>query len=75
MAGQFPPEVQIELLDINKLPHEFKSDESCKVRFFPNGTCDELTVILLSDQGERREIMLEVTTGLTMVESDPLRFR
>jgi prepilin-type N-terminal cleavage/methylation domain-containing protein len=74
-AGQFPREITIEMLDINKLPHDFRLDESAKVRFFPNGTCDELTVILLSDRGERREVMLEVTTALAMVESDPRRFR
>jgi Tfp pilus assembly protein FimT len=74
-SGQFPREIQIELLDINKLRHEFRNDETAKVRFFPNGTCDELTLIILSDQGERREILLEITTGLAMVESDPTHFR
>jgi hypothetical protein len=74
-AGQFPREITIEMLDINKLRHDFRLDETARVRFFPNGTCDELTLILLSDGGERREIMLEVTTGLAMVESDPSRFR
>ena len=74
-AGHFPREIQIELLDINKLPHEFRNDEKCYVRFFPNGTCDELTIILLSDQGERRAIMLEVTTSLAIVESDMTRVR
>lgn len=74
-AGHFPREVQIELLDINKLPHEFRNDEKCTVRFFPNGTCDELTIILLSDQGERRAIMLEVTTSLAIIETDMTRVR
>jgi hypothetical protein len=63
------------MLDINKLRHDFLNDESARVRFLPNGTCDELTLILLSDRGERREIMLEITTGLATVESDPLKFR
>ena len=44
-------------------------------RFFPNGTCDELTLILLSEKGERCEILLEVTTGLADVEWDPNKFR
>ena len=38
--------------------------------FFPNGTCDELTLILLSDRGEQRAVLLEVTTSLAMVEND-----
>jgi len=74
-SGQFPPQVHIQLLDINKLPHEFRNDESCKVRFFPNGSCDELTIVLLSDDGEQREIMLEVTTSLAIIETDPSKFR
>jgi type II secretory pathway pseudopilin PulG len=74
-SGQLPPEIAIEMLDINKLRHDFRLDETAKVRFFPNGTSDELTLILLSERGERREIMLEVTTGLATVESDPSRFR
>jgi len=74
-SGEFPPEISIEMLDINKLPHDFRGDETARVRFFPNGTCDELTLILLSDKGERRELMLEVTTGLVSVESDVSKFR
>jgi prepilin-type N-terminal cleavage/methylation domain-containing protein len=75
LSGRLPDKVQIELMDINKLPHEFRDDDVAFVRFFPNGTCDELTLVLLSDQNERREITLEVTTGLPNVESDPRRFR
>jgi hypothetical protein len=57
------------------LPHEFREDDYARVRFFPNGTCDELTLILLAEGGERREITLEVTTGLVNVESDPRKFK
>lgn len=74
-SGQLPDSIAIEMLDINKLRHDFMNDETARVRFFPNGTCDELTLILLSDRGERREILLEITTGLATVESDPLKFR
>ncbi|HYG36904.1 MAG TPA: type II secretion system protein [Clostridia bacterium] len=59
--------VLIQMLDINKLPHDFRDDDVAKVRFFPNGTCDELTIILVDDKGEQRAIMLEVTTGLATV--------
>jgi hypothetical protein len=38
------------------------------VRFFPNGTCDEMTLVLRSDKNEWRTISLEVTTGLASVE-------
>jgi prepilin-type N-terminal cleavage/methylation domain-containing protein len=75
LSGHFSEKVLIELMDINKLPHEFRDDDFARVRFFPNGTCDELTLILVSDQMERREITLEITTGLASVESDPRRFK
>ena len=75
LSARLSDRVLIELMDINKLPHEFRDDDFARVRFFPNGTCDELTLILVSDQNERREISLEITTGLASVESDPRRFR
>ena len=75
LSGRLSDRVLIELMDINKLPHEFRDDDLAKVRFFPNGTSDELTLILVSDQNERKEITLEVTTGLASVQSDPRRFR
>ena len=75
LSAHLSERVMIELMDINKLPHEFRDDDVAHVRFFPNGTCDELTLILVSDQNERREITLEITTGLANVESDPRRFR
>jgi len=75
LSARLPEKVLIEMMDINKLPHEFRDDDFARVRFFPNGTCDELTLILVSDQNERREITLEITTGLANVESDPRKFK
>jgi prepilin-type N-terminal cleavage/methylation domain-containing protein len=75
LSGRLSDRVLIEMMDINKLPHEFRDDDVARVRFYPNGTCDELTLILVSDTNERREITLEITTGLASVESDPRRFR
>jgi type II secretory pathway pseudopilin PulG len=74
-SGQLPESIIIEMLDINKLKHDFRLDETARVRFFPNGTSDELTLILLSEKNERCEILLEVTTGLAEVEWDPNKFR
>ena len=36
--------------------------------FYPNGTSDELAVVLASDQGEVRKITTEVVTGIADVE-------
>ena len=34
---------------------------------YPNGTCDELTIVLRSDENEWKKLSLEVTTGLATV--------
>lgn len=65
-SAQWPDRVMLEMLDINFV--EYKDAEEARVRFFPNGTCDELTMILRSDANEYRKISLEVTTGLAEVE-------
>lgn len=72
VAGQFPEDVFIEMLDINLL--EYRDSERARVRFFPNGTSDELTLILRSMKNEWRMISLEVTTGRVSIESDPQNF-
>jgi hypothetical protein len=38
-----------------------------RVRFFANGTSDEFTVVIFSEEGERK-ISLDVITGLSDVE-------
>lgn len=65
-SAQWSDRVMLEMLDVNFV--EYKDAEEARVRFFPNGTCDELTIILRSDRNEYRKISLEVTTGLAEVE-------
>jgi len=74
-SARFSERVLIEMLDINILPHDFRDDDEARIRFFPDGTSDELSLVLVSDQNDRREITLEITTGLASVEIDPRRFR
>lgn len=71
-SGQFPEDIVIEMLDINLL--EYRESDVARVRFFPNGTSDELTLILRSARNEWRMISLEVTTGRVSIESDPQKF-
>jgi hypothetical protein len=52
------------MLDINLL--EYKDSDEARVRFFPNGTSDEMTLVLQSGD-DYRKITLEVTTALTSV--------
>jgi prepilin-type N-terminal cleavage/methylation domain-containing protein len=72
-SAQFPDDVAIEMLDVNLL--EYKDADEARVHFYPNGTSDEMTLILRSDKNEWRKISLEVTTGLASVEYDPNTWR
>ncbi len=42
--------------------------DAARVRFYPNGTCDELSATLLSGLNEERRLTLEISTGQTDVE-------
>ncbi len=57
----------IEMVDVNFF--EYKDEEEARVRFHPNGTCDELTIVLRSEKNEFRKISLEATTSLARVET------
>jgi prepilin-type N-terminal cleavage/methylation domain-containing protein len=65
LSAVIPEEVGLEMLDVNL--SEYKDSEMARVRFYPNGTCDEMTVVLRSEKGEFKKITTEVTTGLTNV--------
>jgi len=64
-SAQFADSINIDMLDVNLL--EYKDAPEARVRFFPNGTSDELTLILNSGD-QYREISLEVTTGLASLQ-------
>jgi prepilin-type N-terminal cleavage/methylation domain-containing protein len=63
-SAQFDDGIAIEMLDINLL--EYKDSDEARVRFFPNGTSDEMTLILHSGD-DYKKITLEVTTALASV--------
>jgi prepilin-type N-terminal cleavage/methylation domain-containing protein len=65
LSATIDSSISIEMLDVNLT--EYKDADIARARFFPNGTCDELTIILHSDQGEWYKIALEITTGLATV--------
>lgn len=65
--------IVIDLLDVNFL--EFKDEEEARVRFYPNGTSDEFTIVMRSDKNEWRKISLEPVTGLSDFETDPNKVR
>ena len=59
-----PDGVDIAMLDINLL--DYGAAESAWVRFYPNGTCDELTLVLHSGD-EWQKITLEFSTALSSI--------
>jgi prepilin-type N-terminal cleavage/methylation domain-containing protein len=71
-SAQLSDRVIIETLDINMSGIEFNDAESAKITFYPNGTSDEMRMILF-DGKERMGIELEITTGLANVVPNPLR--
>jgi Tfp pilus assembly protein FimT len=76
LSGRLSDRVAIDMLDVDLT--EYKDSEEVKVWFYPNGVCDELTLILHSLDVERdpiRAISLEVTTGLASVETDINKLR
>jgi len=62
--SKLPDGVEMPMLDINW--QDFGGSEWAKVWFYPNGTSDEMTIILL-DRTDRRKITLEFSTALTRV--------
>jgi len=67
-TGIIPEDVTLELLEVN-LDNAFASGGEwtynwVRVRFYPNGTSDEMTIVFRSEKGELRKITLEPTTGL-----------
>lgn len=65
-SAQIPEDFVIEMLDINLW--EYRESEWARVRFYPNGTSDELRLVLRSPRNEWKIITLEVTTGLASVD-------
>jgi hypothetical protein len=61
-------DLMIDMIDVNLV--EYKDEPEAHVRFFPNGTSDEFTLILHSAGGEYRKIWLEVVTAIADSSQD-----
>ena len=72
-SGRIPDDLFIDMLDVNL--SEYKDSDEARVRFYPNGTADELTIICHSEKGEYFKMALEATTGLPTWERDPSKFK
>jgi type II secretory pathway pseudopilin PulG len=67
-SASWSDRLSLEMLDVNFI--DCRDYDAAHVRFFPNGTSDELVLILRSDQNEFRAITTEATTGLVSFETD-----
>ena len=65
-TSKLPDSVDFAMLDINLM--DFGAAESGRVRFFANGTSDEMTLVL-HDRLEWQKITLEFATGITTVSA------
>lgn len=57
----------IEFIGVNLIADLQQLDE-VSASFYPNGTSDELVIVIRSDRGEVRQISTEVVTGIADVE-------
>jgi prepilin-type N-terminal cleavage/methylation domain-containing protein len=65
-AVEIPKDVDLETIGINFV--EVKGEDEARVRFNPNSTSDEFTVLLHGSDGSLREIDLDVVTALPAVK-------
>jgi hypothetical protein len=65
MSAQISDHLYFKMLDVNFI--DCRDADVATVRFYPNGTCDEFNLILVSDSGEARRITMDIVTGLPKV--------
>ena len=71
---RFSDKILVEGLGINGL--DWTDDEEGGIRFYPNGTSDEMSVVLQHrDTGVERNVWLEVVTALASYEVDVHKFK
>jgi len=63
-AATLPDGVQFDMLDINQ--QDFLKSDWAKVFFYPDGTSDEMTIVL-EGKSDLRKITLEFATGIATV--------
>ena len=68
-TGIIPEDITIQMLDINR--HECRELEWAKVKFFANGTCEELVINYRDSHGQDKWIKLDPATGMVIVGERP----
>lgn len=67
LSRKLSDSIIIEFIGVNLQP-DLQLTEQCGAFFYPNGTADELVMVLRSDRGEVRQISVDVVTGIPDVE-------
>jgi prepilin-type N-terminal cleavage/methylation domain-containing protein len=62
-SAGLPPGIAIVFIGVNFVP-DLQTAEEVPVRFYPNGTGDEFTMLIRSDQNEWRKFTMDVATGI-----------
>lgn len=65
--NSLPDNIAIMFLGVNFVP-DLENAEAVPVRFYPNGTGDEFTMVIRSDRDEWRKFTMEVATGVVKWE-------
>ena len=63
-ASALPEGIDFAMLDINLM--DFGGSDVCRVRFFPDGTSDEMTIVL-HGKDQWKKFTLEFSTGIPVV--------
>jgi hypothetical protein len=66
-SAAFADGVAFERLVVNL--REQMQEETAQIRFYPNGTCDQLDAILAFERRELQHLTLEVLTGQATVSN------
>jgi prepilin-type N-terminal cleavage/methylation domain-containing protein len=67
LSKEWPDDVLIRELFVNFVPHVEKGLSEARIRFYPNGTSDEFTIVIESKEGARK-ISLDMVTALADLE-------
>lgn len=70
-SAQLSDQVRIEMFFVNFV--DCQDYDMARVRFYPNGTCDDMTIIIQQDMDERK-ISLEAVTSLVKIDTDARNF-
>jgi len=63
VPGMLPEDIAIMFIGVNFMP-DMQNFEEVRVRFYPNGTGDEFTLLIRSDRNEWRKFTMDVATAV-----------